>query len=112
MLPAANRVLVRVLTWGVRGSLVLMAAGTVLGVATGCDADLRMPSLSSLPDLVTSCDAAGIVALGVILLALTPVAAVAGVGIVCWRHRQVMPALTATLVFAILLTSLVIATGA
>lgn len=111
MLPAANRVLVTVLNWGVRVSLVLLVAGLGLWWAAGRSANARMPALTRVPVLLLHGDPAGVLTLGVTLLMLTPVAAVASASAVYWRHRRVAPALAATIVLAILLTSIALASG-
>lgn len=111
MLPAANRTLCCVLNWGVRVSLVLMVGGFGLWCAAGHASNVHEPSLNRVPTLLVHGDPLAILTLGVTFLMLTPVAAVASISAVYWRHRQITAALTATIVFAILLSSILLACG-
>lgn len=111
MMPAANRALRTVLNWGVRISLVLMVVGFGQWFVAGHSANVRMPSLDRVPTLLIHDDPLAVLTLGVTLLMLTPVVGVATISAVYWRNRQVAAALTATIVLAILVTSILLSCG-
>ena len=107
-LDPVERMVSRVLTYGIAVSVALMAAGLLLGVLAGAGMPRGVVSLAGLPSGLAALEPAAYLSLGLIALIATPFVRVAGSLVAFLLERDGRYVLVTAIVLAVMCLSVLL----